>query len=440
MDIRRRDLLKFGLLQGALMSIPLRTRADSDFQTQRRRGPSILQGATDETRTQFSIVHEVQGGIEVFARDPAGFLIRPDRSEDHSRPGHAKSVNQIFFSGLKPDQTYRLVVLDKQSGQSQDERSFQTLNLDNPRLRFALCSCMDDSRHEPEIWKDLVAQKPDVIFFVGDSVYCDDGSQGSDPWVSEDHRYRRFCEARCTLEIYYSSILIPILATWDDHDFAQDNVGNWYPYVAQAQQNFRNFFAQDSSHCRNLSPGIGVGSSFISGGQQFLLLDDRSFRSQRQSGERFGHWGEEQENWMIDSIQRHAGPTWLLNGSQFFPQLIFKESVSGDHPEQFNAVLEKIRKTGRRVLFASGDVHYTEISKIESAVLGFETYEITSSSIHSYKLPGLPGVSRNPRRVQSTGEHNYVLIDSQTVDAGCHARVESRSARRQVNFTMSLQI
>ncbi|NJL25636.1 MAG: hypothetical protein HC902_10995 [Calothrix sp. SM1_5_4] len=137
---------------------------------------------------------------------------------------------------------------------------------------------------------------------------------------------------------------------------------------------------------------------------------------------------------MMGRVESHRGMSWIINGSQVFPQMIFKQSLSGQHPVQFAAVRERLRRSGRKVAFISGDVHFSEISQIEPAVLGYTTYELTSSSIHSFKAPGLPDLIPNSRRVASTGERNYVLVESHSEGDGCRFRVESRSPVYRINF------
>ena len=176
------------------------------------------------------------------------------------------------------------------------------------------------------------------------------------------------------------------------------------------------------------------------GGQQFLLLDDRSFRITGSSNDRFAHWGQAQEDWIISSIENFEGPTWIFNGTQLFPKMVFKQSVSGDHPVQLSGLLGRLKASGRKVLFGTGDVHFTEVSLIEPSVLGYPTIEITSSSIHSFKLPGLPDIINNPRRIHSTGNHNYVLAESRRVGAGCTLRAQSRSEGGRLNFEMDFSI
>ncbi|MCO5142100.1 MAG: alkaline phosphatase D family protein [Oligoflexia bacterium] len=241
-----------------------------------------------------------------------------------------------------------------------------------------------------------------------------------------------------TLEIYHLPRLIPIIAVWDDHDFGLNNSNSEnYPYIKESQKNFLTYFPMNPKYCSYLQRGPGVSTCFSFREQQIVLLDDRSFRLPSGSKDPHAHWGASQEEWCIQKVREQRGTTWLMNGSQFFPHVMWKESVAGDHPEQLKGFVKNIQSTGRKVIFASGDVHYSEISRIEREILGFETYEITSSSIHSKSVPGFPHLVPNPRRVASVGKRNYILVDCNIGGNSNRFKVTSFSPGR-TNFQMQI--
>jgi alkaline phosphatase D len=435
MPINRRNFLKTSLAFSAGITLPLPLLAGGMPKTRIRRSTlSIVQGATDESRTQFSIVHPASAEITAHVSSPENERILPDRLDLLKFPGQQTSVTQAFFSGLEPGLDFTLTILGS-GGKVLDQRIFQTLDPAKEDFRFAICSCMDDSKHAPEIWQDLAAQAPDLITFIGDSTYADRELKAGE--TKPEALWRRFSEARATLEIYHLPRLIPILAVWDDHDFGHNDANSSYPYLKESQRNFLTFFPQDPNYCRFLDRGPGISSAFSFRGQRLLLLDDRSYRLEKNSSDRHAHWGREQEAWALAHVRNHENTTWLMNGSQFFPDVFWKESVSRDHPAQFAGLLQELRNTGRRVVFASGDVHYSEISRIEPEMLGYETFEITSSSIHSSLMPGFPGLVPNGRRILSTGNRNYVLVDGK--GPGSY-RVQSRSAGKRVNFEREIRL
>lgn len=432
MKIQRRDFIKWSLTQAAIGSAALTASAGA-FPT-KRSGPSILQGATDRTRTQFSIVY--LNPVRSVVTDEFGNQILPDREEFFSFQNHPLKISRCFFSNLRPDQQFSLNVFDQNV--QIDVREFQTLDDRKEVLRFALLSCMDHNEHKPEIWQNLVKQNPDVLFFIGDAVYADGGiGKAANPaqlWSS-------FCDSRQVLEIYFSKKLIPTIAVWDDHDFGHNNSGLWdYPYVKESQKNFLQFFAQSSTHCDWLRTGPGIASAFQFNDQLFLLMDDRSFRLKRGSHDRYAHWGEAQETWMLSLIESHRGPVWLINGSQIFPQSVWMESLARDHATQFKAVMKELSGMKSKVIFASGDVHYSEISKIEREMLGYQTFEVTSSAVHSPVMFGAPTTVPNSRRMAATGKRNYILIDSRANGSGAQLNLGCFSQAGSLYFQKKLAV
>lgn len=432
----RREILKMGLTGAAAMLAPFPVLAMPEIASARpnRKTLSIVQGATDDTKTQFSIVHA--DGVEIFPSVMAGAnRIAPDEVKTLRHPGQGTVVTQAFFSGLSPREDLRLVV-QSASQEILDERAFGTLDPDKPSLTFAICSCMDDSKHEATIWNDLASRSPDIILFIGDATYADRGLN-PDELVDPAILWRRFAEAREMLEIYHQPRLIPILAVWDDHDFGgNDTHSTNFAFVKESQENFLSYFPQDPRYCRFLERGPGIASRFAFRGQQLMLLDGRSFRLPKESGERYAHWGQAQEEWMVQRVAEGEGVTWLMNGTQIFPTYPMKESVAGDHPVQFEGALKALAATGRKVVFASGDVHYSEISKIEATQLGYETFEVTSSSIHSPVFPGFPNIVHNPRRIKSTGKRNYNLVSCEA--KGSRYLVQARSSPAIVRYEATL--
>lgn len=437
MKMNRRDLLKIGVTQLMLVALPESSDA-STFQTKTQNRLSILQGATDESKTQFSVHHNVNIELKIVIKDSKANTWYADKSEIIEHKGLPEKITKFFVSGLYLNETFELVVINAETNLVLDTREFKMLDPDLEKVKFALCSCMDERFHDPKIWKNLVSKSPDLIFFLGDFVYADRGIKGP---ANPHHLWKRFSEVRQTLEIFFTQRLIPILATWDDHDFGLNNSHSEnYPYVLESQKNFLSFFAQDEGNCANFEKGPGISSALRFNSQTFLLLDDRSFRKPKKSKNRYAHWGEDQERWMLNLMKSNPGTFWLMNGTQIFPDMALKESVAYNHPVQLKGLLKELKSIPSKVIFASGDVHYSEISQIESEALGYETYEITSSSIHSKSMPGSPHVISNPRRMIATGARNFIIVESINYQNGVQMKVTSYNSSGSILFQKSLTV
>ncbi|HEX4923210.1 MAG TPA: alkaline phosphatase D family protein [Bdellovibrionales bacterium] len=436
MRLGRRELLKLGVANAVLAGVPLNAKSEGLLAI-RRAGPSVLQGATDETRAQFSIAHDAGLPLNVYAVKADGSMLKPDAIYTHGFQGHNTIVTKVYVSGLALGQDYKLVLAHKQTGALIETRLFRALNLSKPNFRVGICSCMDDYRHDAQIWNDLAASAPDILFFIGDAVYADRKVTGpADP----AELWRRFCDARATLEFYFLKRLIPVLATWDDHDFGHNNSGKEYPFVAESQKNFHIFFAQDEGHSALAARGPGVSQALRLGGQQFILADCRSYRLPKGSTDRFAHWGREQETWILDLVRSHAGPSWVMNGSQIFPQTSFRETMARQHAANLAGFVAELKELKKKVVFASGDVHYSEISRIKSEVLGYETYEITSSAVHSIAPPGFPATALNSMRIVGTSANNFIVADTSAASGRLELNVTSLGKNAKVRFNQKLSV
>lgn len=436
MSMNRRGLLKTSAAVAASLLLPSPKPVIAALP--RRKTLPIIQGPSDQNHAQFSVVHPSDVDLKAFAGLSGGGKVRPDGLRVFRMKGQATSVTQFFFSGLPAGQDLHLIVTDVR-GRKLDQRIFRTCDIGD-RFKFAICSCMDDAHHDSAIWNDLSGHRPDMIFFIGDAVYADKEVHS----LAEARPvtlWRRFAESMQVLEIYHQRRLTPILAVWDDHDFGNNDTNSHeYPFTAESKKNFLAYFPQDPAYCRFLKSGPGISNRFVIDDHQIILMDDRTFRFPSRQGGRWGHWGQAQERWALQQISRHRGTTWLMNGSQFFPSVVWKESVSRNHPEQLAGFVAELRKLRRPVLFASGDVHYSEISRLEPDLLGFESFEVTSSSIHSTSFPGFPGIVPNRRRILSTGERNYVLVTGQTSVDGPVYHVQSRSAGGLIRFEKRIAV
>ncbi|WP_413585302.1 phosphodiesterase [Bdellovibrio sp. HCB274] len=348
---------------------------------------------------------------------------------DHEiRKSYHQGIDKLYVSGLEPDNSYYLQVIDKDRGTVLDERKFKSLKLSSrSNVRFALVSCASDffTTHARTMWDNLFAQKPDMIFLIGDAVYCDFRCA-----TTEENIWRRYCETRSRLRHFRQPSLIPTLAVWDDHDYGRNNMCKTFKYKVSSKRTFDLFFG--SRNTDGFKRTMGVGSQLTAFGHKFFFLDDRYFRDEAQSGGMM--WGGDQQELLLEKICENSKPTWLLNGSQFFTGYHKQESFAKDYGKNFADLLTKLRKCDGPIAFASGDVHFSEVSSVDPKYLGYRTYEYTSSAIHSINFP-VQLIYRNPRREEFTWHHNFLIIDSTAGRNAMQIKARSINARNKIEFS-----
>jgi hypothetical protein len=130
-------------------------------------------------------------------------------------------------------------------------------------------------------------------------------------------------------------------------------------------------------------------------------------------------FGQIQERWLEKEILENVkGPILLATGSSFFASYAEGESFAGEYPIDFKKFLKQLKSSKVPLMFISGDLHYGEVSKIESSILGYETYELLSSPFHSNIYPGQNNFHVNPRRLFSVNEYNFFTLDSRLSTQG----------------------
>ncbi len=265
------------------------------------------------------------------------------------------------------------------------------------------------SNVQGEMWDALVKTRPEMLFLIGDLCYTDTFSK-----TDEAQLWRRFAQSRNQFAVYKMKNLIPTLATWDDHDFGGNNLGREYQFIESSTTNFMTYVAQDVWQNGPLSRGPGVSHCFEAFGLRFQLMDARTFRSQRTATNDNTHWGAAQEEWLLASLDRETRPTFIMNGSQIYGGYMQKDSYEFNHFESLRRITSELRRVSSPVIYVSGDIHASELMRIESEQLGYETFEITSSGIHSFINP-FDASYVNPRRLAAKMDFNFTVIEAAAV-------------------------
>ncbi len=428
----RRDFLKIGAAIAAGAALPLRARANESFISLWEYDFSVLQLATDEETAQFRILRHTDRDISYRFLDSKGRELAWRVLDSFTHSSRLKDrFDHLIVTGLSVGHDYRLQIIDNALGKVADERIFSALDTKKANGRFAILSCMHDSHDfaagRSLMWKALADTQPDILFLIGDACYADEWSNQTEPSI-----WNRFVETRRNLDLYYWKRLIPVLAVWDDHDFGVNNGDTSFKLKHACKQFFEACFGWSERPAYVRGPGLASYAALF--GQKFLLMDDRFFRSPRSASAQT-HWGEVQEEWLFDRLGKEKNPAWIFNGNQFFGGYHKYESFERLHKTQFNRVMKRFANLEAPVAFGTGDVHFSEIMRIEPEILGYETFEFVSSSMHSFPFDVKGGIPANARRIQSTLEYNFTLFDSQVIDGAAHVNARSVGQRLAVNFT-----
>jgi alkaline phosphatase D len=410
---------------------------------------AIVQGPTSENETNINVMSPRLKDYRYQVTDDQGKTYAVEKYETVKEPQAFYKIDKLYVTGLQPKAIYTLSVIDEFRAKKYqiDERTFQTLDLKKNDVQFAMLSCMADDYRFNEVidqmWARLEKAHAELLVFNGDTVYVDSFEFVERGKANHLDIWQRYIDSFKRLPVYHWRRLTPILATWDDHDFGTNDSDRTFIGKNTSLVVFRAFFGG-----RNI-PGIwetgpsGVSSRFFGFHQRFYFMDDRILRQpnkKQKTQEEFGHWGQVQHQWLTEDLRRNTTPSWIFNGNQLFSGqfLEYKETFADNHPAHFRRFIEDLKTIPAPVIFSSGDIHLSEIMKIPAALLGYQTYELTSSSMHSYTGEGWDNPARLPGMI--TNEFNFLLVSSKAEGGTLNVSVQALGRAREPYFQTTLQV
>lgn len=269
---------------------------------------------------------------------------------------------------------------------------------DRPVSRIAFGSCARQDRPQP-VWNTMLRkQLPDVFVFLGDNIYGD---------TTNTNVMRRKYE-RLAAQPGFEALRgrIPMIGTWDDHDYGENDAGAEFSMKVEMQKEFHDFFQTPEDSPRRAQPGVYHAWTYGAPGQrvQVIALDTRYFRSKLK---RDKNWpppagtprragggpyledaspkatmlGEEQWAWLERTLREPADLRIIASSIQL---------LSEDHgwerwatmPAERARLYRLIKETSATgVVVVSGDRHLGDISVAVPEEVGYPIYDITSSGM-----------------------------------------------------------
>ncbi|MFM8392386.1 MAG: alkaline phosphatase D family protein [Acidobacteriota bacterium] len=256
------------------------------------------------------------------------------------------------------------------------------------RIAFGSCATQDDPQ---PIWKQILATNPQLFLFIGDNIYGD-----TEDMAEMRDKYRQLAEIP---EFARLRRAVPIMATWDDHDYGLNDGGAEFTQRDASQREFQDFWGVPTGSPLRKRAGVYDAAIFGPAGNrvQIILLDTRYHRSplkRRPEGmPGVGRYvadetpgktmlGEEQWRWLEEELRRPAELRLIASSIQVIPE---------DHgwekwmnlPGERERLFQLIRRTAASgVIFLSGDRHLAELSMMDGGV-GYPLYDLTASGLNN---------------------------------------------------------
>jgi len=303
-----------------------------------------------------------------------------------------------------------------------------TLSGDTTLTRIAFGSCNHQSRSQ-HMWAQIAAQNPQMFLFIGDNNYGDQGWNGDAALSTLREAYQTQAE---TPELMEFRANIPMMITWDDHDFAFNDGGANFAFRSWSETIFETFWnSTDEVRSR---PGIYESRMFGVDGQrtQIIMLDTRYFRSDfermpyQPQRPPLGPYvpsddasktmlGDAQWEWLQAELAKPADLRILVSSIQVITDAHDYEAWESLPLERAKlyAMLAEREESG--LVMLSGDRHaggiYTDTPQAGG---GEEMWELTSSSLNYSFASTEQNTAREPdpkRLTDFISEENFGLVD-----------------------------
>ena len=301
-----------------------------------------------------------------------------------------------------PFQTIGLLIgLTALMSAQESPRKFRPLPAKSDTIhRIALGSCAKHWQYQP-IWKTVVATQPDLFLFLGDAIYSD--TDGKTAWaVSEQQLQGEWNRLADKPEFQRFRDQVPIMATWDNHDYGTHNGGAEFELQQASKRIFLDFFGEPQDSPRRRRAGIYDAKVIGPEGRrvQIVLLDTRTFRGPFKLDERtkeeraeigkVGKYvphndqsipilGDAQWAWLEKQFQKPAEIRLVCSSTQIIPD---KKGMDewGCFPHERLRLFDLIAKTkAKGVILLTGNVHFAEISRVETKP--YPLLDFTSSGL-----------------------------------------------------------
>lgn len=247
----------------------------------------------------------------------------------------------------------------------------------------AFGSCNRQNLPQP-MWDAVASEQPDLWVWLGDNIYGD-----SDDMAVLKAKY----ELQTNQEGYKKlTAHVPVIGTWDDHDYGRNDAGKEYPYKKESQQLALDFLKEPANSPRRKQEGIYAAYDYKLKNKtvKVILLDVRYHQDALQKDSAKAYipntqgdiLGEAQWKWLEKQLKESKADAHIIgSGLQFIPDQHPYEKWA-NFPEARKRLFGLLATTqAKGVMLVSGDRHIGEFSKMEVEGLDYPVYEITSSGL-----------------------------------------------------------
>ena len=273
-------------------------------------------------------------------------------------------------------------------------------------LRIAFSSCYEQDKHNLPIWQAIKDKQPDLFVFLGDNVYID--SENPNKFTADYQALFANPGIKALREE------TDIMATWDDHDYGDDDGGKHFVAKDISKAAFVTAFNYPEINNLPKDQGIFHSRTLMLGDKKvrLIMLDTRWYRDDLllHNLSEADRWafelgpykphtntdktllGREQWQWLEKTMAEPVDLNIIATSIQFISEYTAWE-IWANFPHERQRMLDLVSKYALgKTLFISGDVHRGETSmmKFNDEML----FDVTAGPLSSLAYPAKPNVHR----------------------------------------------
>lgn len=317
--------------------------------------------------------------------------------------------------------------------------SISFVSFSQETFTIAFGSCNNQRLNNP-FWEDLLSLQPDVWVWGGDNIYADTNNM---------RKMKRMYNTQKKVTAYKElTTKIPVLATWDDHDYGKNDAGVEFEMKDQSQQLFLDFLDIPKDSPRRKQKGVYHTQTFHTkdGSVKIIVLDTRYFRTsltKGTNGQRFQPnpynegtiLGKTQWEWLTDELTNSTATfTVIVSSIQILPKEHGFEKWA-NFPHEVDKLFGLIQKsTNTNVILLSGDRHISEFSKITLEGLAYPIIDFTSSGLtHAYSSFTSEKNDLRIGNVVNSLSYGTLLLDLKAKKVSFQMRGKNHSILQEIN-------
>lgn len=317
--------------------------------------------------------------------------------------------------------------------------SITTTSFSQEVFTFAFGSCNNQRLNNP-FWEDILSLQPDVWVWGGDNIYADTNNM---------RKMKRMYKSQKKVKGYKKlTTKVPILATWDDHDYGKNDAGVEFEMKDESQQLFLDFLDLPKNSSRRKQKGVYHSKTFKTGNGnvKVIVLDTRYFRTsltKGANGQRFQPnqynegtiLGKTQWKWLTNELTKSTATFTVVVSSI---QVLSKEhgfEKWANFPHEVDKLSTLIKKsTNTNVILLSGDRHISEFSKTTIEGLAYPLIDFTSSGLtHAYSSFSSEKNDFRVGNVVNSLSYGTLLLDLKTKKVTFQMRGKNKSILQEIN-------